>query len=52
MLKLLVSSTDHTLLGVHAFGTGATELVHIGQLVMATGGTIEMPAAALYASRT
>jgi NAD(P) transhydrogenase len=42
LLKLLVSATDHTLLGVHAFGTGATELVHIGQLVMATGGTIEV----------
>ena len=26
-------ATDHTLLGVHAFGTGATELVHIGQLL-------------------
>jgi NAD(P) transhydrogenase len=42
MLKLLVSPTDRTLLGVHAFGTGATELVHIGQLVMAMGGTIDV----------
>jgi NAD(P) transhydrogenase len=42
MLKLLVSATDHTLLGVHAFGTGATELVHIGQLLMTTGGTVEV----------
>jgi NAD(P) transhydrogenase len=41
MLKLLVSSDDGTLLGVHVFGTGATELVHIGQMLMATGGTIE-----------
>ena len=31
ILKLLVSPVDRTLLGVHAFGTGATELVHIGQ---------------------
>jgi NAD(P) transhydrogenase len=42
MLKLLVSPIDRTLLGVHAFGTGATELVHIGQLVMAMGGTIDI----------
>ncbi len=42
ILKLLVSPVDRTLLGVHAFGTGATELVHIGQLVMATGGTIDV----------
>jgi NAD(P) transhydrogenase len=42
MLKLLVSATDHTLLGVHAFGTGATEFVHIGQLLMTTGGTVEV----------
>ncbi len=42
MLKLLVSPDDRTLLGVHVFGTGATELVHIGQLVMAMGGTIDV----------
>ncbi len=42
MLKLLVSPLDRTLLGVHAFGTGATEIVHIGQLVMAMGGTIDV----------
>ena len=41
MLKLLVSPTDRTLLGVHVFGTGATELIHIGQLVMALGGTVD-----------
>jgi NAD(P) transhydrogenase len=41
MLKLLVSSEDDSLLGVHVFGTGATELVHIGQMLMATGGTID-----------
>jgi NAD(P) transhydrogenase len=42
MLKLLVSPVDRTILGVHVFGTGATELVHIGQLVMAMGGTIDV----------
>jgi NAD(P) transhydrogenase len=41
MLKLLVSSEDSTLLGVHVFGTGATELVHIGQMLMLTGGTVD-----------
>jgi len=41
VLKLLVSPTDRTLLGVHVFGTGATELVHIGQAVMGCGGTVD-----------
>jgi NAD(P) transhydrogenase len=41
VLKLLVSPQDRTLLGVHVFGTGATELVHIGQAVMGCGGTID-----------
>jgi len=41
VLKVLVSLDDRTLLGVHVFGTGATELVHIGQAVMGCGGTID-----------
>ena len=41
MLKLLVSPDTRKLLGVHVFGTGATELVHIGQAVMGCGGTID-----------
>jgi NAD(P) transhydrogenase len=41
MLKLLVSPDDRRLLGVHLFGTGATELVHIGQAVMGCGGTVD-----------
>ena len=41
MLKLLVSPDDRKLLGVHVFGTGATELVHIGQAVMGCGGTVD-----------
>ena len=41
MLKLLVHSETRNLLGVHVFGTGATELVHIGQTVMGCGGTID-----------
>jgi NAD(P) transhydrogenase len=38
MLKLLVSPEDRCVLGVHAIGSGATDLVHIGQAVMANGG--------------
>ena len=41
VLKLLVSLDTHSLLGVHVFGTGATELVHIGQAVMGCGGTVD-----------
>ena len=41
VLKLLVSPDDRTLLGVHVFGTGATELIHIGQAVMGCGGTVD-----------
>jgi NAD(P) transhydrogenase len=41
MLKLLVSPEDRRLLGVHLFGTGATESVHIGQAVMGCGGTVD-----------
>jgi NAD(P) transhydrogenase len=41
MLKLLVSPTDHSLLGVHVFGTSATELVHVGQAIMGCGGTVD-----------
>jgi len=41
MLKLLVSPGDGKLLGVHVFGTGATEIVHIGQTAMGCGGTVD-----------
>ena len=41
VLKMLVSPVDRTLLGVHVFGTQATELVHIGQAVMGCGGTVD-----------
>ena len=41
MLKLLIHQDDHKILGVHAIGTGATELIHIGQAVMAFNGTVE-----------
>ena len=41
VLKLLVSPEDRKLLGVHVFGTGATEIIHIGQAVMGCGGTVD-----------
>jgi NAD(P) transhydrogenase len=41
MLKLLIEPDTHAVLGVHAIGTGATELIHIGQAVIALGGKAE-----------
>jgi len=41
MLKMLIHQETHKLLGVHVIGTGATELIHIGQAVMALDGDAE-----------
>jgi NAD(P) transhydrogenase len=41
MLKLLIHEQNRQILGVHAIGTGATELIHIGQAVMAFNGTVD-----------
>jgi NAD(P) transhydrogenase len=41
LLKLLFHPISRRLLGVHAIGTGATELIHIGQAIMAAGMTID-----------
>ena len=41
MLKLLIHQEDRTILGVHAIGSGATELIHIGQAAMALGGKVD-----------
>jgi len=41
LLKLLFDLKDHKLLGAHIVGEGATELIHIGQAVIAHGGTLE-----------
>ena len=41
LLKLLFHQDSRRLLGVHAIGTGATELIHIGQAVMAAGMPID-----------
>ena len=37
LVKLIFHRDDKTLLGVHAIGTGATELIHIGQAVLRLG---------------
>ncbi|MCC6709231.1 MAG: Si-specific NAD(P)(+) transhydrogenase [Gammaproteobacteria bacterium] len=41
LLKLLVSLEDRRLLGVHIVGEGATELIHIGQAVLAHDGKLD-----------
>jgi NAD(P) transhydrogenase len=41
LLKLIFHLDTHELLGVHIIGEGASELVHIGQAVLAFGGKIE-----------
>jgi NAD(P) transhydrogenase len=41
-LKLLFDPATRKLLGVHIIGDRATELIHIGQMVMTTDGTIDV----------
>jgi NAD(P) transhydrogenase len=41
MLKILVHADTRQLLGVHAIGEAATELVHIGQAVLSLGGLLD-----------
>lgn len=38
LLKRFFHRADHRVLGVHVIGTGATELIHIGQAVRGLGG--------------
>lgn len=40
-MKLLFHEETLELLGAHAIGENAAELIHIGQAVLAFGGTIE-----------
>jgi NAD(P) transhydrogenase len=41
LFKMLFHREDRRLLGAHAIGTGATELIHIGQAVLGLGGGLE-----------
>jgi NAD(P) transhydrogenase len=48
LLKLLVDPGERCLLGVHVIGTGATDLVHIGQAVMGGGAGIDFLVTAVF----
>jgi len=41
MFKMLFHREDGRLLGCHCIGTGATELIHVGQAVLALGGGLD-----------
>jgi NAD(P) transhydrogenase len=41
MFKMLFHREDGRLLGCHCIGSGATELIHVGQAVLALGGGLE-----------
>jgi len=41
LFKMIFHRDDRRLLGVHCIGTGATELIHIGQAVLALGGGLD-----------
>jgi len=41
MFKMLFHRDDGRLLGCHCIGTGATELIHVGQAVLALGGGLD-----------
>jgi NAD(P) transhydrogenase len=41
MFKMLFHREDRRLLGIHCIGTGATELVHVGQAVLGLGGGLD-----------
>ena len=41
MVKLIFHREDGRLLGAHCIGSGATELVHVGQAVLGLGGGLD-----------
>jgi NAD(P) transhydrogenase len=41
LFKMLFHREDRRLLGIHCIGTGATELVHVGQAVLALGAGLD-----------
>ena len=48
LLKLLVHARTRRVEGVHVFGTAATELIGIGQTVMAAGLTVDYLGGAVF----
>jgi NAD(P) transhydrogenase len=41
MFKMLFHRDDRRLLGIHCIGSGATELIHVGQAVLGLGGGLD-----------
>jgi len=41
LLKIVADPTGHKLLGVHIVGEGATELIHLGQMALLAGTSVE-----------
>ena len=48
MLKLLFHADTRRLLGVHLIGTAATEIVHVGHVVMSFGGKLDYFTSAVF----
>lgn len=48
LLKLIVERATRKLAGVHIVGEHASELIHIGQLLMNAGGTVDDLAANVF----
>ncbi|HKV03550.1 MAG TPA: Si-specific NAD(P)(+) transhydrogenase [Candidatus Acidoferrales bacterium] len=42
LLKLLFRRADRQLLGVHIIGENATEMIHLGMMVLESGGTLDL----------
>ena len=42
MLKIIFRRDNHKLLGVHIIGENATELIHLGMMVLESGGSIDL----------
>jgi len=47
-VKLVFRAADRGLVGVHILGEGASELIHVGLMVMLAGGTIDTFIAAVF----
>jgi NAD(P) transhydrogenase len=41
LLKMVADPTGRRLLGVHIVGEGATELIHVGQMALLFGGSVD-----------
>jgi NAD(P) transhydrogenase len=48
LLKLLVDRKSRAILGVHIIGESASELVHVGQMAMTCGATVDTLAASVF----